>query len=81
MSQRPTLLSVTAIYVQNADGDQDKRDGDSQELTLSMTTCGDSPYLIVSTDRWAVDRPKELSRLVKQFAAQVEFLFDAHPGG
>jgi hypothetical protein len=74
-------MSVTAIYFQDADGDQDKRDGDSQELKLSMTTCGDAPYLIVSTDRWAVDRPKEITRLVKQFVAQVEFLFDANQNG
>jgi hypothetical protein len=71
-------MSVTAIYVQDADGAQDKQDGDSQELTLSMTTCGDAPYLMVSTDRWTVDRPKEITRLVKQFVAQVEFLFDAN---
>jgi hypothetical protein len=71
-------MSVTAIYFQDADGDQDKRDGDSQELKMSMITCGDAPYLIVSTDRWAVDRPKEITRLVKQFVAQVEFLFDVN---
>lgn len=70
-----SLMSITAVYVQDADGDQDS--DAAQELKLSMTTCGTSPYLVIETQRWAVDRPKELTRLVKQFAAQVEALFDA----
>jgi hypothetical protein len=78
MSLSPTLLSVTAIYAQDADGDQDN--GQDQELKLSMMTCGGAPYLVIETQRWAIDRPKELNHLVKQFAAQVEFLFDAHQG-
>lgn len=69
-----SLMSITAVYVQDADGDQDS--DAAQELKLSMTTCGTSPYLVIETQRWAVDRPKELTRLVKAFAAQVEALFD-----
>ena len=34
-------------------------------------------YIVIETQRWAIARPKELTRLVKQFAAQVEALFDA----
>ncbi len=75
---KPTLMSVTAVYMQDQDGDQSQ--GDSQELTLSMTHCGAGPYLVIETDRWAVDSSKELNRLVKQFAAQVEYLFDAGKG-
>lgn len=78
MSQSPTLMSVTAEYRQDSDDDQ--IDGDEQELKLSMVTGGGAPYLVIETQRWAVDRPKELSRLVKQFAAQVEYLFDANQG-
>jgi hypothetical protein len=45
-----------------------------------MMTCGGAPYLVIETQRWDIARPKELSHLVKQFAAQVEFLFDANQG-
>jgi len=45
-----------------------------------MTHCGAGPYLVLETTRWAVDSSKELNRLVKQFAAQVEALFDAEQG-
>ena len=75
---KPTLMSVTAVYMQDQDGDQSQ--GDSQELTLSMTHCGAGPYLVIETTRWAVDSPKEFTRIVKQFAAQVEALFDAEQG-
>lgn len=74
---KPTLMSVTAVYMQDGDGGVSDV---SQTLTLSMTHCGAGPYLVLETERWAVDRPKELTRLVKQFAAQVEYLFDASQG-
>jgi len=73
---KSTLMSVTAVYMQDGDGDQDA----DQTLTLTMTHCGAGPYLVVETERWALDCPKEMNRLVKQFAAQVEYLFDASQG-
>lgn len=75
----PTLMSIKAEYVQSPDGD-DPRRGDDQTLTLEMTHCGAGPYLVIATDRWAFDRPKELHRLVRNFAAQVESLFDLDQG-
>lgn len=75
---KPTLMSVTAVYMQEADGAQELPT--EQTLTLTMTHCGAAPYLILETTRWAVDSSKELNRLVKQFAAQVEYLFDAEQG-
>lgn len=74
---KPTLMSVTAVYMQEADGAQELPT--EQTLTLTMTHCGAGPYLVIETDRWAVDSSKELNRLVKQFAAQVEY-FDAGKG-
>lgn len=74
---KPTLMSVTAIYMQDSDGGASDS---SQTLTVTMEHCGAGPYLVLETQRWAVDRPKELTRLVKQFAAQVEYLFDASQG-
>jgi hypothetical protein len=75
---KPCLMSVTAVYVQSSDGDDLALD--DQTLTLEMTHCGAGPYLVITTERWAMDRPKDLNRLVRQFAAQVEYLFDANQG-
>lgn len=70
---KPCLMSITAVYMQDGDDAQSPSD---QTLTLSMTHCGGSPYLVVETQRWAVERPKDVHRLIKDFAAQVEALFD-----
>jgi hypothetical protein len=75
---KPVLMSVTAVYVQDTDGTD--LGLDDQTLTLEMTSCGAAPFLVISTQRWSVDRPKDLNRLVRQFAAQVEYLFDADQG-
>lgn len=77
---KPALMSVTAVYMQDGDGAMEAGPVVDQTLTLSMVHCGAAPYLILETERWAVDSSKELNRLVKQFAAQVEYLFDAEQG-
>lgn len=76
---KPTLMSVTAVYMQDGDGALEASPVD-QTLTLTMTHCGAGPYLVIDTERWAVESPKELHRLIKRFAAQVEYLFDADQG-
>lgn len=75
---KPCLMSVTAVYVQESD--RDDMGMDDQRLILEMTHCGAGPFLVISTQRWAMDRPKELHHLVRDFAAQVESLFDQEPG-
>lgn len=77
---KPTLMSVTAVYMQDGDGAMEAGPVVDQTLTLSMVHCGGAPYLVIETERWAVDRPRELNQLVKQFVAQVEALFDADHG-
>lgn len=76
---KPTLMSVTAVYMQDGDGALEASPTD-QTLTLTMTHCGAGPYLVIDTARWAVESHKELHRLIKRFAAQVEYLFDADQG-
>lgn len=71
---KPTLMSITAVYMQDGDGGAPEAD---QTLTMSMTHCGAGPYIVIETERWAMDRPKDFNRLIKTFAAQVEYLFDA----
>ena len=72
---KPCLMSIKAVYVQEFDGDEVGLD--DQTLHLEMTQCGAGQFLVIETRRWAVDHPKDLNRLVRRFAAQVEYLFDA----
>lgn len=75
---KPTLMSIRAEYVQSPDGDDCTPGYPDQTLTLEMTHCGAGPFLVIETERWAFDRPKELHRLVQSFA-QVATLFDQEP--
>ena len=69
----PVLNRLTATYYQDADGCDPGMD---QVLTLTLDTEGAGPYLVIQTERWAMDHPKELHRLLKAFVAAGEPLFE-----
>lgn len=69
---KPTINRLVATYYQDAD-DCDR--GVDQILTLTLDTAGAKPYLVIQTERWAMDHPKELHRLMKAFVAAGEPLF------
>lgn len=46
-----TIGHVTAEYWQEKDGNDD---GDMQRLVVELTSCGDKPYMVVKTERWAM---------------------------
>lgn len=71
---KPTLMSVTAEYVQAPD--ENDGTGNNQGLTLTMEHCGARPYLVLETTRWAFDLPEDLFCLVRTFVARVEPLFE-----
>jgi hypothetical protein len=67
------LNRLTATYYQEGD---DCDTGADQLLTLTLDTAGAGPYLVVSTERWAMNHPKELHRLMKAFVAAGAPLFE-----
>ena len=70
----PMLMSVRADYMQ--DGDDNGSYPASQTLCLEMTHCGDGPYLVVKTERWAIDDVDEISNLLCHFWRHVNPMFD-----
>jgi hypothetical protein len=70
----PMLMSVRADYMQ--DGDDSSSYPASQTLSIEMTHCGAGPYLVVKTERWAMDHPEELLTVLDGFSEQVKPLFD-----
>lgn len=76
---KPTLLSIKAEYAQEPDDDYTPGHP-NQTLMLEMTHCGAGPYLVITTERWAMDKPRELHKLISRFAVQVEALFDMDQG-
>jgi hypothetical protein len=47
-----------------------------QVLTLTLDTAGAEPFLIISTERWAMDYPEELNTLLKTFVLAGAPLFE-----
>ena len=72
----PVLNRLMATYYQDADDCDANQD---QVLTLILETAGDKPYLVIRTERWAMEHPKELHRLMKAFVAAGEPLFEKPP--
>ena len=72
----PLLNRLMATYYQEGD---DCDTGADQVLTLTLDTAGAGPYLVIRTERWAMDDPNELHRLMKAFVAAGEPLFEKPP--
>ena len=73
----PTLMSVRATYMQTADDGYPANA--SQTLLIEMTHCGAGPYLVVKTERWAMDHPEELLTVLDEFSENVKPLFNRKP--
>ena len=72
---KPQISQVKAVYFQDADGDDLRQTGEMQELIVEMTQCGAEPYIVLQTERWAIDEEKELTDLLLEFDRQVAPLF------
>jgi hypothetical protein len=68
------VSQVTVNFTQPVDGEDDRRNG-AQCLTVMVTHCGDGPYLVLTTDRWAMDYPDDLKVLLDEVARQTKLLF------
>lgn len=72
------LNNVIVEYSQEMDdGDvHEVRRAGSQELTVEFTHCGSGPYLVLKTQRWAIDEPYELLNLLLEAKERIEPLFE-----
>lgn len=72
------LNNVIMEYSQETDGDDidEVRRAGTQELIVEFTHCGAGPYLILKTQRWALDEPSELFVLLNEVKKYIEPLFD-----
>jgi hypothetical protein len=68
------ISTVKAEFNQEKDGEDQNHQW--QELTLEITHCGAGPYLVIRTERWAMDHVSELTNLLEQFKQHVEPLFE-----
>jgi len=66
------LNNVIVEYAQETDGDS----SGVQELMVEFTHCGADPYLVLKTQRWAIDEPSELLDLLNEAKERIEPLFE-----
>jgi hypothetical protein len=76
----PLLRSVRFVITQDADDNDDNYAVPTQALDVSIESCGAGPYLVLKTERWAVDHPHELIDVLVLMHQAVLPLFDAFNG-
>ena len=62
---KPALESARLVFAQ--DQDSDSSDPDPHLLTVEWLDAGGGPYLVLKTERWAIDHPNELEKLLRTF--------------
>ena len=64
-TEGPTLekLVVTLVQYEDSSG---RSDVDHQAITIEVTDAGAGPYLVISTERWAIDDPVEFERQLSE---------------
>jgi hypothetical protein len=67
-----TPTHITAYFEQEADGNDVHRD--TQRLTITATQRDGGPYLVLETQRWALDDPDELRDTLSVFEGAVSHL-------
>lgn len=67
-----TCCSVVCLFAQ-AD---DEQEHEMQELKVTVTHQGSGAYLVLETDRWAVDHPDELMSVVTRVWMRCHKLID-----
>lgn len=78
--QKNKMEDLHKNYKLSATYSQDKDGNDSGEdyhfLDIEMTDCGGGPYLLIKTERWAIDMDKidEFRDILKEFKEKFEKL-------
>jgi hypothetical protein len=71
-SQEVTIYSLKSEYLQNADCEKDDVSDHNSITVEAKYSPGGGFYYLISTERWAVDDPKELIELVNDFIKRLE---------
>jgi len=58
-------------------GDDAQEGQTDQELRISTEDAGAGPYMVLRTERWAIDTNRELGRLVDQVEMAMHVVFSA----
>lgn len=60
----PKIFQASVTFVQDSDSG-DPGEFRSQELRIEIDDAGGGPYFVISTERWAFDRPDDIMQCLK----------------
>lgn len=66
------LNEAVITYVQNPDCTEG-RDGDWQELTISIRDNGVAKFLNIKTDNWSLDNAESLCDIIKDYCKRIGY--------
>lgn len=64
--KKPELVAMESTYQQDVDASA-PNDTLGQYITIKAEDAGGGFYYVISTERWAIDDPKELFDLLEEF--------------
>ena len=68
--QQIALSKVTVEYIQAADSDAPR--ADLQTLKIETADAGEGIYLVLSSERWAIDSLEELTTVINDFQRWIQ---------
>lgn len=71
----PEIVTVSATFMQDPDTAQEN--DLQQELHIEVVDSGAGHYVVIRTDRWAMDTPEDLVKLIRRVMAVMEAPADA----
>lgn len=63
--------SVSVTYIQQADSNSPSSADDHQRLVIATENSGAGFYLVLSTERWAIEKPEEMTNLLNDFNKRI----------
>jgi hypothetical protein len=58
-----SLFSLEMVFTQDADSCDPETMG--QSLTVSTDDAGGGTFIVIKTDRWAIDKPEDLTKIIQ----------------
>lgn len=75
------MLTCNEVVCRFYDHDDDNHCGEPTELEVQVAHVGAGPFLVIETERWAIDEPCELEAILMQVRNQCYPLFDRNGDG
>lgn len=77
--RRMSVYCREVVCTFHGDVDDNVQKYDRAELEITVTDAGAGPYIVIKTDRWAMDEPAELQAILEKVKKRCFKLFEGGP--